>query len=117
MRRRVLRRSCQPGGGECPAGACARPAERAVRYLARPGRVTRAGKHPHVPADSAPDIDAEAILELRVHYGSLEFAFQFGQGVATATYDSFHDAFADVPASASRGFVATLIPYILARIS
>ena len=52
-----------------------------------------------------------------VHYGSLEFAFQFGQGVATATYDSFHDAFADVPASTSRGFVATLIPYILARIS
>jgi hypothetical protein len=67
-----------------------------VAYLAR------AEKHPHVPADSAPDIDAEAILELMVHYGSLEFAFQFGQGVATATYDSFHDAFADVPAATSR---------------
>lgn len=79
--------------------------------------LARAEKHPHVPADSAPDIDAEAILELMVHYGSLEFAFQFGQGVATATYDSFHDAFADVPASTSRGFVATLIPHILARIS
>ena len=51
---------------------------------------------------NAPDIDEEAILELMVHYGSLEFAFRFEQGVATATYDSFHDAFADVPASASR---------------
>jgi hypothetical protein len=38
-----------------------------------------------------------------VPYGSLEFAFQFGQGVATATYDSFHDAFADVSTPASRG--------------
>lgn len=75
-------------------GACAHPVER-TRHSH--------GKHPHVPDNSAPDIDAEAILELMVHYGSLEFAFQFEQGVATATYDSFHDAFADVPASASRG--------------
>lgn len=79
--------------------------------------LARAGKHPHVPDDSAPDIDAEAILELMVHYGSLEFAFQFGQGVAAAAYESFHDAFADVPPSASRGFVEALIPYMLARIS
>ena len=34
VRRRVLRRSCQSGRGERPAGACARPAERAVRHLA-----------------------------------------------------------------------------------
>jgi geranylgeranyl diphosphate synthase, type II len=79
--------------------------------------LAHAGKHPDVPDDRAPDIDAEAILELMVHYGSLEFAFEFGQGVATAAYESFHDAFADVPPSASQGFVEALIPYMLARIS
>ena len=77
----------------------------------------RAGKHSDLPDDSALDIDAEAILELMVHYGSLEFAFQFGQGVATAAYESFHDAFAHVPRSASRGFIEALIPYMLARVS
>jgi hypothetical protein len=50
-------------------------------------------------------------------YSSPEFAFQFGQGVATAAYESFHDAFADVPPSASRSFVEALIPYMLARVS
>ena len=30
VRRRMLRRSCQSGRGECPAGACAHSAERAV---------------------------------------------------------------------------------------
>jgi geranylgeranyl diphosphate synthase type II len=69
-----------------------------------------AGKHPDVPGDGAPDIDAEAILELRVYYGCLEFAFQFGQGVATVAYEFFHDAFADLPPSASRDFVEALIP-------
>jgi hypothetical protein len=79
--------------------------------------LARAGRHPDVPDDGAPDIDAEAILELMVHYSSLEFAFQFGQGVATAVYESSHDAFADVPPSASRVFVEALIPYMLARVS
>jgi hypothetical protein len=69
------------------------------------------------PDIRAQDIDGEAILELMVHYGSLEFAFHFGQGVATAAYESFHDAFANVPPSASRGFVEALIPYMLARVS
>jgi hypothetical protein len=39
------------------------------------------------------------------------------QGVAVAACESFHDAFADVPPSASRGFVEAFIPYMLARIS
>ena len=79
--------------------------------------LARAGGHSDAPHDGAPDIDAEGILELMVHYSSLEFAYQFGQGVATAAYESFHDAFANVPASASRGFVEALIPYMLARVS
>ena len=52
-----------------------------------------------------------------MRHGSLEFAYQFGQGVATAAYESFHDAFAGVPPSAARGFVEALIPYMLARVS
>jgi geranylgeranyl diphosphate synthase type II len=79
--------------------------------------LARAGRRPDVPDGSAPDIDAEGILELMAHHGSLDFAYQFGQGVATAAYESFHDAFADVPPSASRGFVEALIPYMLARVS
>ena len=79
--------------------------------------LARAGGHPDAPHDGAPDIDTERVLELMVHHGSLEFAYQFGQGVATAAYESFHDAFAGVPPSASRGFVEALIPYMLARVS
>jgi len=79
--------------------------------------LARAGRHSDLPDDTALNIDAEAILELMVHYGSLEFAFQFGQGMATAAYESFHLAFADVPPSASRGFIEALIPYMLARVS
>ena len=79
--------------------------------------LARAGGRPDAPHDGAPDIDAERVLELMVHHGSLEFAYQFGQGVATAAYESFHDAFAGVPSSASRGFVEALIPYMLARVS
>lgn len=61
------------------------------------------------------DVDAETILDLMVRYGSLDFTFQFGQGVAAAAYESFHEAFADVPPSASRDFVEALVPYMLAR--
>ena len=52
-----------------------------------------------------------------VQYGSLEVALQFGQGVAATAYESFPDAFADAPPSASRGFVEALISYALARIT
>jgi geranylgeranyl diphosphate synthase, type II len=60
-------------------------------------------------------IDAEGILRLMVQHGSLEFAFEFGQGVAAAAYESFHEGFAGVPPSAHRDFVEELIPYMLAR--
>ena len=36
----VLKRSCQPGCCECPAGACARLAERTVCHFAYRGRDT-----------------------------------------------------------------------------
>ncbi len=84
--------------------------ESVVAFLAR------AGKHRAPPDDETiVDLHAESILDLMVRHGSLEFAFQFGQGVATAAYESFHEAFADVPPSAPRDFVEALIPYMLAR--
>jgi geranylgeranyl diphosphate synthase type II len=58
---------------------------------------------------------AGEILDLMVRHGSLEFAFQFGQGVAAAAYEAFHQAFADVPSSPHRDFVEALIPYMLER--
>jgi geranylgeranyl diphosphate synthase, type II len=58
---------------------------------------------------------AEELLDLMVRHGSLEFAFQFGQGVAAAAYESFHQAFAEVPPSPHRDFVEALIPYMLER--
>ena len=42
--------------------------------------LARAGKHSDLPDDSALDIDAEAILELMVRYGSLEFAYPIRTG-------------------------------------
>jgi geranylgeranyl diphosphate synthase type II len=79
-----------------------------VAFLAHAGQPSAdAGKHP--------DMDAETVLELMVRHGSLEFAFQFGQGVAAAAYESFHEAFARVPPSASRDFIEALVPYMLAR--
>ena len=91
---------------------CATPDEResVVAYLARSGK-HRA--HPDDETNAEPD--ARRILDLMQRHGSLEFAFQFGQGVAAAAYESFHEAFADVPPSAPRDFVEALIPYMLAR--
>jgi geranylgeranyl diphosphate synthase, type II len=57
----------------------------------------------------------EDLLALMVRHGSLEFAFQFGQGVAAAAYESFAQAFAEVPPSPHRDFVEALIPYMLER--
>jgi geranylgeranyl diphosphate synthase type II len=68
-----------------------------------------------VEAGRCSDMDAETVLELMVRHGSLEFAFQFGQGIAAKAYESFHDAFAAVPSSASRDFIEALVPYMLAR--
>jgi len=69
---------------------------------------------PSNPGDR-PDLDAEDILELMVRRGSVDFAFQFGQGIASAAYESFREAFASVPPSSARDFIEALVPYMLAR--
>jgi geranylgeranyl diphosphate synthase, type II len=82
-----------------------------VEYLAHvarpaPGRTGGGGR---------PRLDAHDILELMVRYGSLSYAFQFGQGIAAAAYESFHEAFAGVPRSPARDFIEAMVPYMLAR--
>jgi geranylgeranyl diphosphate synthase, type II len=91
--------------------ASAAPDERRalVAYLGAAADQQGAGGEP------APELRAEEVLDLMVRHGSLEFAFQFGQGIATAAYESFHQAFVDVPPSAHRDFVEALIPYMLER--
>jgi geranylgeranyl diphosphate synthase type II len=61
------------------------------------------------------DQDAQWVLDLMLRHGSVQFAAEFGEGVAAAAYGSFREAFADVPASAHRDFVEAIIPYMLAR--
>jgi geranylgeranyl diphosphate synthase type II len=92
--------------------AAAGPGERraVVAHLAAVAEHQAAGD-----AGPAPGMDPGEILELMVRHGSLEFAFQFGQGVAAAAYESFHQAFTEVPPSPHRDFVETLIPYMLER--
>jgi geranylgeranyl diphosphate synthase type II len=83
-----------------------------IAFLARAGQLN-AGIMDH---GEALDNDARAVLDLMVRHGSLDFAFQFGQGVAAAAYQSFHDAFADVCPSGSRDFIEALVPYMLERV-
>jgi geranylgeranyl diphosphate synthase, type II len=77
--------------------------------------LAQAGHHPTPGGEGTVGLGAAGILDLMVRHGSLEFAFQFGQGVATAAYRSFDEAFADVPPSIPRDFIQALIPYMLAR--
>jgi geranylgeranyl diphosphate synthase type II len=92
--------------------ASAAPDEReaVVAYLAAAAQGEVAGS-----GGPARPMAPEKLLDLMVRHGSLEFAFQFGQGVAAAAYKSFHQAFADVPPSPHRDFVEALIPYMLER--
>jgi geranylgeranyl diphosphate synthase, type II len=64
--------------------------------------------------ERTPD-DVAAILELMRRYGSIDFAREFGLGIAKAADDAFEGAFADVPDSPERRFVHGLIPWMLER--
>lgn len=61
------------------------------------------------------DADVDAVLALMVEHGSLDFAREFGRGIASAAEDAFDTAFADVPESADRQFVHDLIAWMLDR--
>jgi geranylgeranyl diphosphate synthase, type II len=64
--------------------------------------------------ERTPD-EVDTILELMRRYGSIEFAREFGLGIAKAAGDAFDDAFADVPDSPERRFVHELIGWMLER--
>jgi geranylgeranyl diphosphate synthase type II len=66
------------------------------------------------PTARGPQVTAE-MLDLMHRYGSIGFADHFSQGIAASATEAFEQAFADVPASPARDFVADLIPYMVAR--
>jgi geranylgeranyl diphosphate synthase, type II len=59
--------------------------------------------------------DVATILELMRRYGSIEFAREFGVGIASAAADAFEASFADLPDSPERRFVHELIAWMLER--
>ncbi len=59
--------------------------------------------------------DVATILELMHRHGSIDFAREFGLGIAKAAGDAFEAAFADVPDSPERRFVHELIAWMLER--
>ena len=59
--------------------------------------------------------DVAAILELMHRHGSIDFAREFGLGIAGAAGSAFEAAFADVPDSPERRFVHELITWMLER--
>jgi hypothetical protein len=66
----VLRRSCQSGRGECPAGACARPAARTIRRLGRFGASCLAWDHAPDGARRAPRAFKDVWKVLTDRHGS-----------------------------------------------
>ena len=59
--------------------------------------------------------DVAGMVELMERYGSLDFAREFGVGIAEAATDAFEVAFADVPESHERRFLHDLIAWMLER--
>jgi geranylgeranyl diphosphate synthase type II len=48
-------------------------------------------------------------------YGSIAFADHFAHGIAASAAQACEEAFAGVPPSAAREFVAGLVPYMVDR--
>lgn len=59
--------------------------------------------------------DIHHIFELMRAYGSIEFARQFGRGIADAARAHFEEAFWDVPESEDRQFLWDIIAWMLDR--
>ncbi len=59
--------------------------------------------------------DAGRVFNLMVAYGSIAFAGEFASGVARSAEEAMDDAFAHLPDSPARRFVAKLVPYMVER--
>ena len=57
----------------------------------------------------------EEIRGLMDAYGSIEFAVEYGRGIASVALDSFDEAFAGCAPGRDRDFVRDLVPYVLGR--
>lgn len=56
-----------------------------------------------------------AVRDLMVEYGSIDFATEYGRGIAVAAYKSFDAAFRRVPQSSHVDFLRELVTYMLDR--
>ncbi len=56
-----------------------------------------------------------AIRALMDDYGSIAFAQEYAQGIASAAVSSFEEAFGPLPSGPAIEFLASLIPYMLGR--
>lgn len=66
------------------------------------------------PSERTSDQIAEVRVLMDV-YGSVAFADHFARGIARSAGEAFEQAFADVPDSPARQFVADLVPYMVDR--
>lgn len=97
-----------------------REGKRTLMLLHLLGRVTGPQRTWLVDYLAAPEAeraqrDVEHVLALMEAYGSLEFARQYGGGIAAAASDAFDDAFSGLGTSPHLTFIRSLIPYMLAR--
>lgn len=67
------------------------------------------------PEDQRDDAEVAAIYALMQQHGSVDYAVEFGQGIAAAAYDAFDDAFSRVRPSRHKAFLEALIDYMLNR--
>jgi geranylgeranyl diphosphate synthase, type II len=61
--------------------------------------------------------DVGRVYRLMLSYGSIGFAGEFAEGVATSALTSMDVAFAGVDDSAARRFISLLVPFMIARAS
>lgn len=60
-------------------------------------------------------VQVQRVVDMMTTYGSISFAREFARGIAGSARHSFDAAFASVPDSAARRFVAGMIPYMIER--
>jgi geranylgeranyl diphosphate synthase, type II len=68
-----------------------------------------------VDRDGRTAAQVQQVREMMERTGSIEFAQEFGRGIAAAAADACDLAFAAAPRTEHRDFVVDLVPYMLAR--
>jgi geranylgeranyl diphosphate synthase type II len=67
------------------------------------------------PVEERTADEVTRIVNMMAAHGSVEFAVDYGHGIADAAHDSLDGAFAGVPPSRHVDFIAGLVPYMLER--